>query len=89
MTAGTSGSGASPGAAAGSDLFLMTGTTTILAPAGQTLAIVGTIADDSAGSLPGGSMSGAATGYTAGTGTGAALQIAATGGGSVVLRGAI
>jgi autotransporter-associated beta strand protein len=73
----TAGTGANNGAAAGSSLFLMSGTTTTFNPTG-TLTVGDTIADDSAASLPGGT-------YTAGSGAGAAIAIT---GGTVVLTGA-
>ena len=76
VTAGQSAGNA--GAAAGSDLFLSSGTTTTFNPTG-TLTLGGTIADDSAASLPTGQ------GYTAGTGTGAAVAIS---GGTVIMTGA-
>lgn len=78
VTAGNGSSSSSNGAAAGSDLFLMTGTTTTFNPTG-TLTFNGTIADDSASSLPAGQT------YGAGTGTGAAIAIT---GGTVVFNGA-
>ncbi|MFQ3456302.1 autotransporter-associated beta strand repeat-containing protein [Bradyrhizobium sp. UFLA01-814] len=76
VTAGQSAGNA--GAAAGSDLFLSSGTTTTFNPTG-TLTLAGTIADDSAASLPTGQ------GYTAGTGAGAAVAIS---GGTVIMTGA-
>ncbi len=75
----TAGTGANNGAAAGSGLFLMSGTTTTFDPIG-TLTIAGTIADDSAASLPSGN------GYTAGSGAGAAID--KTGTGTLALSGA-
>lgn len=77
VTAGASGSPIS-GAAAGSSLFLMSGTTTTFSPTG-TLTINGTIADDSAASVAAGQS------FAAGTGAGAAIAIAS---GTVVLNGA-
>ncbi|WP_163156010.1 autotransporter-associated beta strand repeat-containing protein [Bradyrhizobium uaiense] len=74
----TGGAGANSGAAAGSDLFLTSGTTTTFNPTG-TLTLGGTIADDSAASLPTGQ------GYTGGTGAGAAVAIS---GGTVIMTGA-
>jgi fibronectin-binding autotransporter adhesin len=65
----TAGTGRLTGAAAGSDLFLMTGSATIFSPgAGKTLTINGAIADDSANSLPGGT-------YEPGTAAGAAIAV--------------
>ena len=75
----TAGTGANNGAAAGTGLFLMSGTTTTFDPIG-TLTIAGTIADDSAASLPSGN------GYTAGSGAGAAID--KTGTGTLALSGA-
>ena len=75
----TAGTGANNGAAAGTGLFLMSGTTTTFNPIG-TLTIAGTIADDSAASLPSGN------GYTAGSGAGAAID--KTGTGTLALSGA-
>jgi hypothetical protein len=73
------GTGSGDGAAAGSDLFLMTGTTTTLDPgAGKTITLTGTIADDSAASLPGGGT------YNPGSGAGAGFSIAS---GTVILQG--
>ncbi|MEI9999352.1 MAG: autotransporter domain-containing protein [Verrucomicrobiota bacterium] len=71
----TGGTGANAGAAAGSDLFLMSGSTTTISAgsSGTGILLRGTIADDSAASLPGGS-------YTAGTGAGAAITIASSSG---------
>ncbi|MXP64901.1 autotransporter domain-containing protein [Roseomonas sp. M0104] len=58
------------GAAAGSDLFLMSGSTARFAPgAGNTVTVSGTIADDSAASVAAG------RGYTAGTAAGAAVAV--------------
>ncbi|QOZ33580.1 autotransporter domain-containing protein [Bradyrhizobium sp. CCBAU 53421] len=74
----TGSQGGNAGAAAGSDLFLSSGTTTTFNPTG-TLTLSGTIADDSAASLPTGQ------GYTAGTGAGAAVAIS---GGTVIMTGA-
>lgn len=80
VTGGLGGSGSvatsGNGAAAGSDLFLMSGSTAIFSPgAGKTLTFNGRIADDSPNSLPGGS-------YAAGTGAGAAIAVTS---GTVVL----
>lgn len=78
------GIGFNNGAAAGSDLFLMSGTTTVLAPGtGNTQTFNGTIADDSAASLPSGGS------YTPGTAAGAAITIGSAGsaGGTVVFNG--
>ena len=74
------GAGNGAGAAVGSDLFLMTPnpdldpqpTYTFAPDAGHTLTFNGTIADDSAGSLPGGS-------YTAGSGAGASIFMSGAG----------
>ncbi|MBR1018954.1 autotransporter domain-containing protein [Bradyrhizobium viridifuturi] len=74
----TGGAGTNAGAAAGSDLFLTSGTTTTFNPTG-TLTLNGTIADDSTASLPTGQ------GYTGGAGTGAAVAIS---GGTVIMTGA-
>jgi uncharacterized protein YhjY with autotransporter beta-barrel domain len=64
------GTGANTGAAAGSDLFLQTGSTTTFAPGtGNTIEITGSIADDSATGLTGGST------YVPGTAAGAAIVI--------------
>jgi uncharacterized protein YhjY with autotransporter beta-barrel domain len=74
-----------PGAAAGSDLFIMTGSTVTLAPGiGNTVTLNGTIADDSATSLPSGGS------YTPGTAAGGALTVGSVGAqsGTVVLNGA-
>ena len=68
----TAGTGANNGAAAGTSLFLMSGTTTTFDPTG-TLTVAGTIADDSAASLPSGNS------YTAGSGAGAAIDKTGTG----------
>ncbi len=79
----TAGTGSNPGAAAGSDLFVMTGAGATLAPGtGDTITITGTIADDSIASLPNFS------GFNPGTGAGAALVIGASGsaGGTVALN---
>jgi fibronectin-binding autotransporter adhesin len=81
VTAGQGASMGSNGAAAGSDLFLQSGAETTFNPNATTLTINSTIADDSAASLPSGQ------GYTAGTAAGAAITIAATNGGSVVMAG--
>ncbi|MCW5807966.1 MAG: hypothetical protein KIT31_36780, partial [Deltaproteobacteria bacterium] len=70
--------GGNNGAAAGTNLFLMSGTTTTFNPTG-TLTFNGTIADDSAASVPTGQS------FTAGTGAGAAIAIS---GGTVALNGA-
>ena len=70
--------GGNNGAAAGTDLFLMSGTTTTFNPTG-TLTFNGTIADDSAASVPTGQS------FTAGSGAGAAIAIS---GGTVALNGA-
>jgi len=67
----TAGAGNGAGAATGSDLFLMsssTGTYTFAPIAGQSLIFNGSIADDSAAGLPGGS-------YTAGSAGGASISI--------------
>jgi uncharacterized protein YhjY with autotransporter beta-barrel domain len=66
----TGGTGFNNGGAAGTDLFLMTGTTSTFAPGdGSTQTFNGTIADDSAASLPTGNS------YTPGTAAGAAVTI--------------
>ena len=73
------------GAAAGSDIFAVSGANTVLAPgSGNTITSNGTIADDSLASVPSGQ------GFTAGTGSGAVLTIGSTTnpGGTVVLNGA-
>ena len=81
VTAGAGTLGGTNGAAAGSDLFLQSGTTTTLAPgSGATLTFNGTIADDSPASLPTGQS------YTAGTGAGAAITV--NGAGTVALDAA-
>jgi len=68
VTAGTGGAGAANGSAAGTDLFLMSGTTTIFnLGAGHQLTFNGSIADDSAASFSGGTGSGAALAVTSGT----------------------
>ncbi|QDP20430.1 hypothetical protein FMM02_10980 [Sphingomonas xanthus] len=68
------GSGATGGSGAGSDMFLMSGTTTTFSPGtGNVITLTGTIADDSRNSLVGGSGPGA--------------TIAVAGGGSVQLDG--
>jgi uncharacterized protein YhjY with autotransporter beta-barrel domain len=80
----TAGTGSNAGAAVGSDLFLVTGATTTIAPGtGNTITFNGTIADDSLGSLPMGA------GYSYGNGAGAAIAFGATGaaGGTVNLLG--
>jgi len=80
----TGGPGYNAGAAAGSDLFLMTGVTTVMAPGtGNKLTFNGTIADDSAASLPSGGS------YTPGTAAGAAITIGSgsSAGGTVVFNG--
>jgi uncharacterized protein with beta-barrel porin domain len=79
----TAGGGASvsstAGAAAGSDLFLMTGTTTTLTPGtGETITIAGSIGDDSATTLPG-------PGYNPGVNNGVGLML--NGAGTVVFSG--
>jgi uncharacterized protein with beta-barrel porin domain len=80
LTAGTGGTTSGNGAAAGSNLFLVSGTTTTFSPGtGNTLTFNGTIADDSANSLPSGGS------YTAGTGAGAAIAVS---NGTVVFNGA-
>ena len=84
FTGGAATGGASPsagaGAGAGSDLFLQTGATVTFSPgAGATVTLSGTIADDSASSLPGGT-------YTAGTAGGGGIS--KTGTGTLVLSGA-
>ncbi len=80
VTAGSGQSGGTNGAATGSDLFLTSGTTTTFSPgSGNTLTLNGTVADDSAASLPAGQS------YTAGTGAGAAVAITS---GTVVFNGA-
>ncbi len=78
MAAGTGSGGGTSGAAAGSSLFLMTGTTTTFNPT-TALTINGSIADDSAASLPGG-------GYTGGSAAGAGIIKA--GAGTLTLAGA-
>jgi autotransporter-associated beta strand protein len=80
VTGGTGSPGtlALGGAAAGSSLFLMTGATTTF-NATTSMTIAGTIADDSANSLPGGT-------YTAGSAAGAAIL--KTGAGTLTLSGA-
>lgn len=78
ITAGTGSNGLANGAAAGTDLFLMSGATTTFNPAG-TLTFSGSIADDSAASLPAGQS------FTAGSSAGAAIAIT---GGTVALNGA-
>ena len=78
----TGGGGYTPGAGAGGDLFLMSGTVTTFNPTG-TLTINGTIADDSQSSLPLGQSY--VAGCVVGPGCGAAIAIT---GGTVVLNGA-
>ena len=73
----TAGTGVNNGAAAGTDLFLQSGSTTVFNPTG-TFTIASSIADDSAASLPSGGS------YTAGSGAGAAIEIAS---GTVTLTG--
>jgi uncharacterized protein with beta-barrel porin domain len=82
VNAGSGSGGGTNGAAVGTDLFLQTGVTTTLNPSGATLTFNGTIADDSAKSLPSGQS------YTAGTAAGAAIDVATANGGSVVLNNA-
>jgi uncharacterized protein with beta-barrel porin domain len=80
----TGGTGANNGAAAGSDLFIMTGATTTLAPGlGNTLVFNGTIADDAVASVPMGQS------FTAGTAAGAAVAIGSSNspGGLVIFTG--
>lgn len=78
VMAGSSANSGAAGDAAGSDIFMMKGSTVTLAPgAGHTIRIEGTIADDSASSISGAS-------YAAGNG--AALHV--VGGGLVQLVGA-
>jgi hypothetical protein len=80
----TGGTGANNGAAAGSDIFVMTGAGIIIAPGpNNTITVNGTIADDSASSLPGGS-------YTTGTASGVGIQFGrnTSVSGTVVLNGA-
>jgi uncharacterized protein with beta-barrel porin domain len=80
VTAGTGGGVGNNGAAAGSDLFLTSGTTTTFSPGtGNTLTFNGTIADDSSASVPTGQS------YTAGTGAGAAVAVSS---GTVQFNGA-
>src|SRR5579884_2211569 len=70
LVAASGADGGTGGAAAGSDLFLMTGATTLFSPGnGKTLTVNGSIADDSANSVPAGH------GFTAGTGAGASVQV--------------
>ena len=77
VLAGSSTNGGSAGEAAGTDLFMMKGSTVTLAPgAGKTITFRGTIADDSAASM-GGQWA---------AGEGADIQI--TGGGLVQFEGA-
>ncbi len=77
VLAGSSTNGGSAGEAAGTDLFMMKGSTVTLAPgAGKTITFRGTIADDSAASMGGQWASG----------EGADIQI--TGGGLVQFEGA-
>lgn len=78
VMAGSSVNGGAAGDAAGSDIFMMKGSTVTLAPgAGHTIRIEGTIADDSASSISSASYA---------SGNGADLHI--TGGGLVQLAGA-
>jgi hypothetical protein len=73
VTAGAGNGGGTNGAAAGTDLFLMSSGSYLFAPAlGQTLTFNGSIADDSAASLPGGT-------YAAGAGAGAQVIVAGEG----------
>ena len=77
VLAGTSANGGGAGDAAGSDIFMMKGSTVTLAPgAGHTIRIEGSIADDSAAGMDGASYA---------SGNGADLHI--TGGGLVQLVG--
>lgn len=74
------GTGANNGAAVGSDLFLLTGSTLIFSPgAGETITMTGSIADDSPSSLPEGQS------YQPGTQSGA--SVVKQGAGSLVLSG--
>ena len=75
------GSGATDGAAAGSDVFLISSGTLVVNPAsGETVTFSGTIADDSSTSLPSGGS------YTPGAGAGA--SITKSGVGTLVMAGA-
>jgi uncharacterized protein with beta-barrel porin domain len=76
----TAGTGANAGAAAGSDLFLQSGTVTLNASGGP-LTFNGTIADSSVGSVPSGQ------GFTAGTTNGSGNSALAIAGGTIVLNG--
>jgi autotransporter-associated beta strand protein len=85
VNAGTGAGSGTNGTAAGQDLFLQSGATTTFAPAASnTLTINGTIADDSAASVPTGQ------GFAAGTGAGAAISIGVAGnpGGTVIFNSA-
>jgi autotransporter-associated beta strand protein len=73
------GSAATAGAGAGSDLFLLSGTTINFTPgAGNTIALTGTIGDDSSWTLDG---------TVGGVGSGSGATIAIGGGGTVELSG--
>lgn len=77
VLAGSSNNGGEAGQAAGTDLFMMRGSTVTLAPgAGNTIRFEGSIADDSAASIDGAAWS---------SGNGANIQI--TGGGLVQFNG--
>jgi uncharacterized protein with beta-barrel porin domain len=93
VTAGQGNGAGTNGTAAGSDMFIMTGATVILAPGTttvnstttpNTITFNGTIADDSPNTLPAGH------GYTPGTAAGAAITVGdvATPGGTVIFNGA-
>lgn len=78
----TGGTGNGTAAAAGSDIFVMTGAGIILAPGtGNTITVNGSIADDSVASLPGGA-------YNSGTATGVGIQFGSNSiaGGTVILN---
>jgi outer membrane autotransporter protein len=81
----TAGTGGRDGAAAGSSIFVMTGAGIIIAPGtGNTITVNGTIADDSASSLPAGGS------YTPGSASGVGIQFgsATSVSGTVLLTGA-
>jgi len=82
-TAGSGGAGAFPGWAAGNDFFLMSGTTTLFDPLGDTITISSSIADDSAASF-----AGVPAGTQAGSAAGAAITIGTSVGGLVTYTGA-
>jgi autotransporter-associated beta strand protein len=84
VNGGSGAGGAVNGSAAGQDLFLQSGATTTFAPAAsKILTFFGSIADDSVASVPGGH------GFSAGTGSGAAITIGdGTSTGVVTLLGA-